>query len=161
MAGATGVDEGRRRTASRCLVICICALAALAAVMPSSTATAAGGRVSAAQAYSEAAAGARVLIDVRSPPEWKQSGLPRGAATVTIHQPAPAFLDGILAAIGGDRDLPIALICATGIRAHRAQQFLESRGFTNVLNVDGGLYGAPGSAGWVKRGLPMDPCKTC
>lgn len=161
MGGAIDDDGGRRRAAPRRLVICIAAFAALAAVMQSSTATAAGGRVTAAQAYSEAAAGARVLIDVRSPPEWKQSGLPRGAATVTIHQPAPAFLDGILAAIGGDRDRPIALICATGNRSHRAQQLLESRGFTNVLNVDGGLYGAAGSAGWVKRGLPMDPCKKC
>ena len=161
MGGAIDDDGGRRRAAPRCLVICIAAFAALAAVMQSSTATAAGGRVTAAQAYSEAAAGARVLIDVRSPPEWKQSGLPRGAATVTIHQPAPAFLDGILAAIGGDRDLPIALICATGIRAQRAQQFLENRGFSNVLNVDGGIYGAPGSAGWLKNGLPMDPSKTC
>ncbi len=161
MAGATDVDGGRRRAASRCLVLCICAFAALAAVMPSSTATAAGGRVTAAQAYSEAAAAARVLIDVRSPQEWKASGLPRGAAAVTIHQPAPAFLDGILAAIGGNRDRPIALICATGMRAQRAQQFLESRGFSDVLNVDGGISGAPGAAGWLKNGLPMDPCKTC
>ncbi len=159
MAGATNDDDAGRRLAPRCLVIC--AFAAFAAAMPPSTATAAGGRVTPAQAHSEAAAGARVLIDVRSPPEWKRSGLPRGAATVTIHQPAPAFLDGILAAIGGDRDRPIALICATGIRSHRAQQFLESRGFTDVLNVDGGLYGAPGSAGWVKSGLPMNPCKKC
>ena len=161
MAGATDDDGGRRWAASRCRVICICAFAALAAGMQPSTATAAGGRVTPAQAYSEAAAGARVLIDVRSPREWKASGLPRGAATVTIHQLSPAFLDGILAAIGGDRDRPIALICATGIRAHRAQEFLESRGFTNVLNVEGGLYGAPGSTGWVKRGLPIDPCKKC
>lgn len=159
MAGATDDDGGRRRRAAKCLVIC--AFAAFAAAMQPSTATAGGGRVTAAQAYSEAAAGARVLIDVRSPSEWKHSGLPRGAATVTIHQPAPAFLDAILAAIGGDRDRPIALICATGNRSNRAQQYLESRGFTNVLNVDGGLYGAPGSAGWVKSGLPMDPCRKC
>ena len=159
MAGATNDDDSGRRLAQRCLVIC--AFAAFAAAIPPSTATAAGGRVTAAQAHSEAAAGARVLIDVRSPREWKQSGLPRGAATVTVHQPAAAFLDGILAAIGGDRDRPVALICATGNRSQRAQQFLESRGFTNVLNVDGGLYGAPGSAGWVKSGLPMDPCKKC
>jgi len=157
----TAATEGVRRwrAAPRCLAIG--AVAAFAAVMPPSAATAAHRGVAATQAYSETASGSRVLIDVRSAPEWKGSGLPRGAATVTIHQPAPAFLDRILAAVGGDPDRPIALICATGIRAHRAQQFLESRGFSNVLNVDGGLYGAPGAAGWVKSGLPMEPCSTC
>lgn len=159
MTAATTDGVRRRRGPWPGLVVCAAALIAMAAT-PIPVARAGGG-VPVERAYAEVAAKARTLIDVRSPREWEATGLPQGAATVTIHQPAPAFLDGILAAVGGDRDRPIALICATGSRSGRAKAFLEARGFTNVLNVDGGLFGAPGSAGWVKSGLPMTPCTKC
>jgi rhodanese-related sulfurtransferase len=136
----------------------VIALSAVAAVPPAAYA---GGSMAATEAYRETGAGDRLLIDVRSPAEWRETGLPQGARTVTIHQRAASFLDGILAAVGGDKDRPIALICATGMRSTRAQRFLEAEGFSNVTNVVGGLFGTPAAAGWMQRGLPMEPCSTC
>jgi rhodanese-related sulfurtransferase len=159
--------DGRRR--HRAPVICpalgrhlagFLLVALIAAGLPPSSAGA-GGNVSVTRAYGETGAGERLLIDVRSPQEWRQTGLPQGARTVTIHQRATSFLDGILAAASGDKDKPIALICATGMRSKRAQQFLETQGFTNVVSVDGGLFGTPRAAGWMQRGLPMEPCRRC
>ncbi len=145
------------RTLRRGLAVCALALLAAAAA-PASTA-AGGGRKTAQRAHAETAS--RMLIDVRSPQEWRASGLPQGARTVTIHQPGAAFLDAILAAVGGDKDRPIALICATGDHSARAQSFLKAQGFTDVANVAGGLFGAPDAAGWVNSGLPLEPCPRC
>ena len=121
----------------------------------------AAGDVSPSDAHAAAAAGERILVDVRSPSEWRQTGVPQGAKTVSIHQKADSFLAEMLAAAVGDRDAPIALICATGQRSSRARAFLEAQGFTNVVNVAGGIYGSQGAAGWLKDGLAVEPCKTC
>ncbi|MCH7694107.1 MAG: hypothetical protein IID50_11745, partial [Proteobacteria bacterium] len=51
-----------------------------------------------------------VLIDVRSPGEWRQTGVPRGARRVTIHDPGglKGFLKAMAAAVDGDLKKPIA-----------------------------------------------------
>ena len=141
--------------------LALCAIAALALAATAFSAAWAGGAVTPEQAQFEAASTGRILIDVRSPQEWRATGLPAKARTVTIHQRGDAFLDGILAAVGDDKNQPIALICATGVRSMHAQRFLEGQGFTNVMNVEGGLFGAPGVTGWVDSGLPMEACKRC
>ncbi len=156
MAEDTSFEAGpdRLRTLRRGLAVCVLALLAAS--------TAAGeDSMTAKRAHAETTAASRILIDVRSPQEWRASGLPRGARTVTIHQPGTAFLDAILAAVGGDKDRPIALICASGARSARAQGFLTAQGFTDVANVAGGLFGAPDAAGWVNSGLPLEPCRRC
>ena len=149
----------RRRTLRRGLAVC--ALALLAAVAAPASTAAGEASMTAKRAHAETAAASRMLIDVRSPQEWRASGLPQGARTVTIHQPGTAFLDAILAAVGGDKDRPIALICASGARSARARSFLKAQGFTDVANVAGGLFGAPDAAGWVNSGLPLEPCPRC
>ena len=121
----------------------------------------AGGDVSPSDAHAAAAAGERSLIDVRSPSEWRQTGVPQGARTVSIHQKADSFLAEMLTAAVDDRDAPIALICATGQRSSRARAILEAQGFTNVVSVAGGIYGAQGAPGWLKDGLAIEPCKSC
>jgi rhodanese-related sulfurtransferase len=56
------------------------------------------------------------LIDVRSPAEWRKTGIPELANPVTIHQSGgpSAFYRAITEAVG-DKDRPIALICTTGM----------------------------------------------
>ncbi|MHA1537358.1 MAG: rhodanese-like domain-containing protein [Alphaproteobacteria bacterium] len=120
-------------------------------------------RMSAAQAHADVMAGKLVLIDIRSPREWRQSGVPQGAKLVTIHHPrgAQGFLEGILKAAGGDKSRPIALICAVGNRSARGKRFLEARGFTNVHDVSEGMFGRGGQPGWMARKLPTKKCPVC
>jgi rhodanese-related sulfurtransferase len=114
-------------------------------------------KISAPQAYAAVQAGTLLLIDVRSPREWKETGVPAGAKLVTIHNPrgANGFLEDILKAAGGDKTKSIALICAVGNRSSRGKRFLEARGFTNVHDVSEGMFGRGELPGWVARKLPV------
>jgi rhodanese-related sulfurtransferase len=104
-----------------------------------------------------------VLVDVRSPQEWRQTGVPAGAEMVTIHQPNGliGFLDAMGEALGDDRGRPIALICARGNRSSVASTALARAGYTQVYNIREGMFGSPDGPGWLTRGLPMDSCRTC
>ena len=119
--------------------------------------------LSAPQALALLRAGKIVLIDVRSPREWRATGVPTGAKTVTIHHPQgpSGFLRDILKAAGGDKTRPIALICARGVRSSRAKRFLDANGFTNVRDVPEGMLGRGLRPGWLARKLPTTPCGTC
>jgi len=120
----------------------------------------AGSIVTAPAAARAAAAGETTIVDVRSPREWRQTGVARGAATVTIHNPngIKAFIREMTKAVSGDKSRPIALICAAGVRSARAARILAANGFTNIQNVAEGMLGRPDSGpGWLKRGLPVSP----
>lgn len=116
--------------------------------------------MSAPAAAKAAAAGETTIVDVRSPGEWRQTGVARGAATVTIHNPdgIKAFVREMTKAVAGDKSRPIALICAAGVRSARAARILAANGFTNIQNVAEGMLGRPDAGpGWLKRGLPVSP----
>jgi len=98
------------------------------------------------------------LIDVRSPQEWRETGIAKGAKTITIHDPlGPAgFVAKVKASLRGKLDRPIALICAVGVRSTRAQNILKRAGIKIVYNVREGMLGNPKDGlGWLKRGLPI------
>lgn len=116
------------------------------------------------EAAQDAAGGGEVvLIDVRSPGEWRATGVPEHARLVSIHDPdgIEAFGDKVLAALDGDRNRPVALICARGYRSARARDYLTGLGFTHVLDVHEGMMGSDGTPGWLARGLPLRQCDTC
>lgn len=119
--------------------------------------------ISPADAFTQAQAGKLTIIDVRTREEWRQSGLPAGAIPISLQQPGgeAAFPQAVLAAVGGDRDRPIAVICRSGRRSHQAQQWLQQAGFTHVLDIRGGMAGAGDSPGWLGSGLPTAPCPDC
>ena len=99
------------------------------------------------------------LIDVRSPREWRETGVAQGAKTITIHDPlGPAgFVAKIKASLRGKLDQPIALICAVGVRTTRAAQILKRAGIKTIYNVREGMLGNPQDGpGWLKRGLPLE-----
>jgi rhodanese-related sulfurtransferase len=104
-----------------------------------------------------------VVVDVRSPQEWQQTGVPAGARLVTIHQPDGliGFINAMGDTLGEDRDRPIALICARGNRSSVASSALAQAGYTQVYNIREGMLGSPDGPGWLARGLPTDPCSTC
>lgn len=149
--------RGARRTLAAWLAACALVLGAAGAAL--------GGHfvMTADEASVRAEAGEVMLIDVRSPQEWRQTGVPRGARRVTIHDPGglKGFVDAMAAAVDGDLEKPIALICARGNRSTIAQKVLGEAGFTRVFNVREGFAGGPYGPGWVKRGLPVEACPGC
>lgn len=119
--------------------------------------------ISAQEALRQSNTGALLVIDVRSPGEWRQTGVPAGANAITIHDPAGmgAFLDNVMKAVDGNKNARIALICAHGNRSHQTQQFLSRRGFTQVLDVSEGMLGRNVALGWLARNLPIEKCERC
>jgi rhodanese-related sulfurtransferase len=71
------------------------------------------------------------------------------------------FAAEILDAVNGDREAPIAIICRTGNRTTYTQKALKDIGFTQVYNVKEGMVGSGAGPGWVRRGLPVESCRTC
>lgn len=117
--------------------------------------------VSATDAWRQAQAGTLTIVDVRSPAEWRQTGVAKGAWKITIHGPGkmPGFLKEVLARTKGDRSRRIALICATGVRSDYALRYLRRNGFTNVSHIAEGMMGRSvfrgGGRGWLREKLPV------
>jgi hydroxyacylglutathione hydrolase len=82
-----------------------------------------------------------VVVDVREPAEWSDGHI-RGARHVPMRQVAER-LDDI------PRDRRVALTCAGGVRSSLVGSLLLARGFTDLLNVSGGM------TGWAQAGLPV------
>jgi rhodanese-related sulfurtransferase len=129
---------------------------AIAAVEP--------GILTAPNALSKVEAGELILIDVRSVKEWRETGIPRGALAISIHDPLgkDGFLEKVRAAIGNKPGRPVATICAAGVRSDRTQTWLREAGYAPVLNVREGMLGRwrplePAQPGWLERGLPTEP----
>ncbi|NEX20876.1 rhodanese-like domain-containing protein [Thiorhodococcus mannitoliphagus] len=124
---------------------------------------AAGPNLSAEDALAKAQAGEITLIDIRTPGEWRQTGIATVAKRVDMADPKgpSAFLSKLLKEMGGDKSAPIALICRTGNRSTYLQEQLQSIGFTNVYNVPEGMAGSKAGPGWIRSGLPMKPCSDC
>ena len=123
-------------------------------------------RLTPPQALELARAGEVTVVDVRLPSEWSATGLPAGARRVSLQNPItgairPDFVADLLAAVGGNRDTPIALICAQGVRSRIASQLVERAGFTAVHDIGEGMLGDGSGPGWIGRGLPTQPCRTC
>lgn len=81
-----------------------------------------------------------VVLDVREPAEWTEGHMP-GARHIPMRQ--------VMERLGEiPRDRRIALTCAGGTRSSLVGSLLLARGFTDLVNVWGGM------TGWVQAGLP-------
>ena len=125
----------------------------LRALMPAGAA--AGEVMTPAEVNEKALKGEVVLIDVRTPQEWQQTGLPASGYAITMHQAGPEFMKQLDAALGGDRSKPLAIICRTGNRTSNLVGPLEQAGYTHVINVAEGMVGGRYGPGWIKTGLPL------
>lgn len=117
--------------------------------------------MSAPEAFAAASAGKVRLIDIRTPQEWRQTGVAPGAGRVDFYRGPEVLVQSILQMTGGDRNAPIAIICRTGNRTTVAQKYLQSLGFTQVYNVREGMAGSAAGPGWLKRRLPVESCMQC
>ena len=135
------------------------AVVVLAALFLIGGAAQAGSTLSATDALEKARAGEITFIDIRTPAEWRQTGVAAGA--LTIDMTAPTFVQDVAKAVEGDPNAPTVLICRTGNRTGYTREALEKLGFNNVSHVAEGMAGSAAGPGWVRRGLPVESCKTC
>lgn len=119
--------------------------------------------LSAPESLAAARMGKLILVDIRTPQEWRETGVAEGALRVNLYHPAgpQGFAAELLAQVGGDKSAPIGLICRIGNRTTAAQRYLKSLGFTRVFNIREGMAGSNAGPGWLKRGLPVEPCAQC
>lgn len=111
--------------------------------------------VSPAEAVAQQRDHVAMLVDVRTPAEWAETGIPAGAQTISWGR--PDFVANILALVQGNRDAPLVLICRTGKRSGKAVAALRDNGFTQVTHVAEGMAGSSAGPGWIARGLPLRP----
>ncbi|MBK6744016.1 MAG: rhodanese-like domain-containing protein [Hydrogenophilales bacterium] len=138
----------------RLLAICLLPVA-LAACAPSS----AGPELGAPEAHRRAQAGELILIDIRRPEEWRQTGVAQGAARIDMRR--PDFADAVLRQVDGKFDAPIGIICRTGNRTTQMQKAMLDAGFTQVYNIREGMAGSAAGPGWLRQGLPVERCANC
>jgi molybdopterin/thiamine biosynthesis adenylyltransferase/rhodanese-related sulfurtransferase len=82
------------------------------------------------------------IVDVREASEWEQGHLP-GAAHIS-----KSYLEQEIEGLVADRDKPVVLYCAGGVRSLFAAKTLREMGYTDVSSMSGGFQA------WKTRGLP-------
>lgn len=109
--------------------------------------------MSATEAASAVASEEMILIDIRSPGEWAQTGVARGAIALTMH--SPDFPQKIAAILNGRHGKSVGLICATGGRTEHVVSILAQNGFSDVIDVSEGMFGNDRGPGWIARGMSV------
>ena len=121
------------------------------------------GQIDAVETAERVTSGELLLVDIRTPNEWRATGIPAGAERSDWWQTGgrQRFLRDIMTFTGGARDRPIAVICARGGRSSQALRFLRSKGFSQVYDVNEGMLGSRSGPGWLARNLAVTPCPDC
>ena len=94
-----------------------------------------------------------ILVDIRSPDEWRQTGIASIAVPLSMHE--PGFVKGINRLQSENPDKIIALICAVGVRTAYMNELLLRRGFENIADVSEGMVGGRNGKGWIPSGMPL------
>lgn len=95
---------------------------------------------------------AQLILDVRSPEEYKAGHIP-GAINIPHDQ-----MGSRLAEISSHKNKEVVLYCRSGRRVAIAADILQSAGFSKLLHLDGDMYD------WQSNGkLPVvkQPCTSC
>lgn len=130
-------------------------LAALAVLAPAALAQEGAYRSMPSAEFAKSG-GPALLIDVREPVEWRDTGMPQGSIGISVSN--PDFANQVLAQTGGDTSKPVAVICKSGARSERAAKLLTAAGFTHVTNISDGMAGRSGvGEGWLNANLPLEP----
>lgn len=100
-----------------------------------------------------ALAGELVLIDIRRPEEWAETGVPDVALLLDMTN--REFLTRLNIIRLQNPDIPLAFTCRTGSRSDYLTTELEKLGFSGLVDVVGGMSGSRVDKGWAKRKLPI------
>jgi rhodanese-related sulfurtransferase len=92
------------------------------------------------------------LVDIRLQEEWQQTGIIKGAKTITFFTKTgrinPNFMPQFTALVKPNQ--PVALICRTGNRTNAASQAIAQQlGYKKVYNVTHGI------TGWIGQKRPV------
>ena len=84
-----------------------------------------------------------VVVDVRTPAEWRDTGIIKGSIRITYMDnegrvDKKAFMEAIKANVNTKDDL-IVLVCRTGVRSKKAASWLAKEGYTNIYNKTHGI----------------------
>ena len=92
-------------------------------------------------------------IDIRTPMEWKQTGIIKGAHKMMFFTPqGQPDLAGWFFELGHlvkDKEQPILIYCAHANRSKALGEGLDRMGFKHVYELKGGIEN-----GWIKAGKP-------
>ncbi|GGC08546.1 rhodanese-like domain-containing protein [Oxalicibacterium flavum] len=80
----------------------------------------------------ESSANSPLLLDVREPWEFQTCRID-GSVSIPMNT-IPGEIDRL------DRETPVVCICHHGMRSLRVAHFLEANGFTQVINLSGGIH---------------------
>ena len=111
-----------------------------------------GNSLTVSQAHRKAVAGEIILVDIRRPDEWRRTGVGEGANPIDMRR--DDFVQALTQVAGTDKDAPIALICARGVRSARLSNRLTEAGYTNIIDVPEGMLGSRAGPGWLGENLP-------
>ena len=104
-------------------------------------------RVTPKEADAQINAGETVLIDIRTPDEWADTGVaPKANPIDMTSDNFVADLKDVIAANPGKK---LAFICRSGRRSGQLTRQLEAAGLTNIVDVQGGM------SEWIGEGLPV------
>lgn len=121
--------------------------------MAQTPAPAAPASLSVREAHEATKAGKVVLVDIRRPDEWADTGVAEGA--VRLDMTSGAFEAKLATLKAENPGKPIALICRTANRTRTVLQQLTARGWQGLVNVRGGMLGDGREAGWLAEKLPL------
>lgn len=81
------------------------------------------------------------LIDVRMPSEYAATGVVEGAKLITFLKEDGTMNSDFVSEVSKSysKDSKIAIMCRSGKRSLAAAKILEENGFTNIINLDGGM----------------------
>jgi len=96
------------------------------------------------------------IIDIRTEPEWKQTGIVKGSYTITFfdekgNYDVKDFLSKLNKIVSPQERF--GLICRTGNRTTTVTKLLKEIGYKNVINLQGGVTKAS------RNGIPFEPYK--
>ena len=80
-----------------------------------------------------------VLLDVREPNELLYANLGKGVLLAPLSDLAQQGLEALPEAVLADKEAEIVVLCHHGSRSAQVTAWLQQQGWTNVLNMDGGI----------------------
>jgi rhodanese-related sulfurtransferase len=93
-----------------------------------------------------------VVIDIRTAPEWQETGVIRGSRMITFFRPDGSYdIDGFMqgfSRVVSDKSRPVVIICRTGNRSVPVADYLARAGYLNVYNQKRGIVE------WIGLGWP-------
>lgn len=102
---------------------------------------------------SELMASGTVLVDIRTEPEWRETGVVEGSHTITLFDEMGRAKPDFLSKLGeiATLDTPVIVICRTGNRTQVASQALTQQiGYEKIYNVTRGIVD------WIAKGHPVE-----